>query len=123
MKKNLIAIWICIFVLALSACSNSTADNADPSVLYKQDNSIDLFVYNEIAYVNAAELDWVTELELRSKEKLGEIKRTGITKKFKDFDATVIEVGTEAYSVFERDDFVLVSIQNRMVPYYAYVEG
>ena len=59
MKKTLVLGLLCIFVLSLSACSNSTADNADPSVLYKQDNSIDLLVYKDIAYVNAAELDWV----------------------------------------------------------------
>lgn len=127
MKKNIVFILFCVLTLSLSACSNSAKDstenNASPKALYQQDKSIDFLVYNETAFVNASNLDWVTELELKSNEKLGEIKRTDVKKKFKDFDATILEVGTEFYSVSGRDDFVMVFIDNVMVPYYAYVEG
>lgn len=122
MKKNIIFISISILIL-LSSCVKSTANNASPEVLYKQDNSIDFLVYNDTAYVNATNLDWVSELELKCNEKLGVIQRTNISKKYKDFDATTLKVDTEVYSVIERDDFVLVSIDNRLIPYYAYVEG
>ena len=123
MKKNIGLIWICIFILLLSACSSSTANNASPEELYKQDNTIDFLVYNDTAYVNATNIDWVLNLELTKNDKLGEILSTNVIKKFKDFDATILEVGVEVYSVLDRDDFVLVSIDNKMVPYYAYVEG
>ena len=122
MKKYMVFIWI-ILILPLSACSKSTAENASPETLYKHDKSIDLLVYNNIAYVNATDIDWAKELELTGDEILGEIQRTGIKKKFKDFDATVLAEGTEVYSVIERADFVLAYVDNKMVPYYAYVEG
>jgi hypothetical protein len=126
MKKNMLLIGICFLLVTLSACtkaSETTTDSAKPEVLYKQDNSIDLLVYNGTAYVNASKLDWIDELELKQDKKLGEIERNGITKKFKDFDATLLKVGTEIYSVLDRDDFVLVAVDHTMVPYYAYREG
>lgn len=123
MIKRSLLIAISIFLLSLSACSKSTANNSSPAELYKQDNSIDFIVYNKTAYVNASNLDWVKELNLESNKKLGEIERTGVFKKFIDYDATLLEVGTEFYSVIDRDDFVLVITDNKMVPYYAYVEG
>jgi hypothetical protein len=121
--KKLVILLICLCMAAASACSHTTADNDSPEELYKQDNSIDLLVYNGTAYVNASDLDWVMELELTAGEKLGEIGRTKVTKDFEGFDATVLETGTEVYSVKDRDDFVLVMIDNKLVPYYAYVEG
>ena len=49
--------------------------------------------------------------------------RTGVTKRFKNFDATILEIETEVYSVIGRDDIVLVLIDEKWIPYYAYVEG
>lgn len=123
--NKILFLLISILILSFSACSkiHSTADNASPEALYQQDQSIDFLVYNDIAYVNAADLDWVADLKLTSSEKIGEIKRTNVTKKYKDLDATILEVGTEFYSVTGRDDFVLVSVNHELVPYYAYVEG
>ncbi|MDF2944610.1 MAG: hypothetical protein K0S01_3468 [Herbinix sp.] len=114
---------IIIFATRDFNLTNNTANNDNPEVLYKRDNSIDLLVYNDTAYVNATDIYWVSELELKSDIKLGEIKRTNVTKKFKDFDATVLEVGTEVYSVLGRGDFVLVNIDGTLVSYYALVEG
>jgi hypothetical protein len=126
--------WIlagALFIL-LSGCSgsiknnifhSSTKDNASPQNLYKEDSSIDFLVYNNTAYVNAEYLDWVNELELNRDGKIGTIKRTGVTKGFKDFDATILETETEVYSIFGRDDIVLISINEKWIPYYAYVEG
>jgi len=114
----------CIIIAARDfKLTDSTAYNDNPDVLYEQDNSIDLLVYNETAYVNATDIDWVTELELKSEIKLGKIKRTHVTKNFKNFDATVLEVGTAVFSVSGRDDFVFVNINNILVPYYVFVEG
>ena len=119
-----------ILVGGMSACSYmgskttiSTKDNSSPDTLYKKDNEIDLFVYENTAFVNAATTDWVTELDLKQDKKLGEIKRTNISKKFKDFDATYLDVGTEVYSAVGRHDILLVNINNMMIPYLRYVEG
>ncbi len=123
MKIILKCILLGVFFVSMSGCSNATKDNTSPENLYKEDSSIDLLVYNNTAYVNAEYLDWVNELELESDEKLGTIKRTGVTKGFKDFDATILEVETEVYSVLGRGDIVMVLIDEKSIPYYAYVEG
>ncbi len=135
MKKKIflsICTIIMITILAgtMMACSNNGTssagnikDNTSPDALYKADNDTDLLVYENTAYVNAATTDWVMELELAQDKKLGEIKRTNVTKKFKDFDATYLDVGTEVYSAIGRKDILLANINNMMVPYLKIVEG
>lgn len=132
MKKKILHFSCAIFVILLisiiafaskASKSSNTANNDNPDVLYRQDHSIDLLVYNDTAYVNATDIDWVTELELKSNKKLGEIERTSVTRKFRNYDATILEVGTEIFSVIGRNDIVLVSIDKVMVPYFAFVEG
>jgi len=103
--------------------ATNTADNDRPEALYNQDNGIDLLVYQGTAYVNAVTVDWVTSLELKKDTKLGVIERTNVTKQFKDFDATLLDTGTEIYSVLGRKDIVLVNINNMMIPYLKQVEG
>jgi len=66
--KNKIITGVCILTLIsiiLTACATveSTDENASPETLYKNDNSIDMLIYNDRAYVNAQNLDWVSELE------------------------------------------------------------
>jgi len=133
--KKLIRHFFCVitlvvFVTGMIACTtksmktaSNTADNDRPDALYKQDNEIDLLVYNDTAYVNAATIDWVTNLELKKDTKLGIIERTNVTKEFKNFDATFLDKGTEIYSVVGRKDIVLVNINNMMIPYLAELEG
>lgn len=123
MMKKITLLCFSIIVFMTVACSKSTADNASPETLYKQNNSIDMLVYNKIAYVKASDIDWVKEVELTNSKELGEIQRTDITMGFENLDATVLEVRTKVYSVLERDDFVLVYINDSWIPYYAYVEG
>jgi len=60
---------------------------------------------------------------LKKDTKLGVIERTNVTKQFKDFDATLLDTGTEIYSVLGRKDIVLVNINNMMIPYLKQVEG
>ncbi len=102
---------------------HSTSDNSSAEALLKKDNDTDLLVYKKVAYVNAVTVDWVSELHLESDKKLGDIKRTNVTKQFQDFDATLLDVGTEVYSAKGRADIVLADINNMLVPYLAYVEG
>ena len=86
-------------------CGNtaSTAENASPEALYSADRDIDLFVYEDTAYVNAMDVDWVGELSLAKGEALGEIGRSGVTDDFQDWDATVLTEGTVIYSSGETE--------------------
>lgn len=121
--KRLSAIVGILLLLCISGCSATTADNASPEVLYENNNTIDLLVYGDTAYVNASDLDWVNELPLEKDAYLGDVQRTGVTKSFTDWDATVLDVGTGVYSVKGREDILLVEQGALFVPYYAYREG
>jgi|GEM_PF-961777 hypothetical protein len=127
MKKLFVAI-ICIvgsafLVMLILEMNKSTANNASPANLYNKDHTIDFILYNDAVYVNASNIDWIKELTFNSNKTLGTIKRTKITKNFKNFDATLLKVGSVVYSTVEREDVILAFAENRYIPYYKYVEG
>lgn len=126
MKKLIAALFcmVCIFFIVIFIADNkSTANHADPERLYQNDHTLDFFVYMDTAYVNARKIDWIIELKLNRDKELGVIKRTDITKNFKDFDATKLAVGSAVYTTVEGNDILLVASGNGYVPYYKYVEG
>ena len=55
------------------------------------------FVYEDTVYMNAQDLEWVRAMQLTAGEQAGEIKRTGVTEEFQDWDATVLDQGTLIY--------------------------
>jgi len=108
----------------LIGCSvYSTADSCNPEVLYKNDNSIDLFVYNDVSYVNISNVGWVSTLSLEKDELIGTIQRKGIAKNFRNWDSTVLDVGTNVYTMKDNTDILLTDNNGVMVPYLAYMEG
>lgn|GEM_PF-4437108 len=122
--RHLIAdILFIVLIVGMIACVHNTADNDNPEVLYQKDHDIDMLVYDRTAYVNAANNEWVVALDLKKDQKIGEIKRTNVTKNYKDFDATFLNMGTEVYSVSGRKDILLVNINNKLIPYLIFVEG
>lgn len=122
--QHLIAgILFIMLIVGMLACVHNTADNDNPEVLYQKDPDIDMLVYERTAYVNAANNEWVVALDLKKGQKVGEIKRTNVTKNYKDFDATFLDKGTEIYSVSDRKDILLVNINNKLIPYLIFVEG
>jgi len=127
MKKIIAFVLMCVFIISLSACSNSVSTdiNASAEVLYSNNNSIDLLIYNNIVYINAKNIDWISDFDFESDEIIGKITRTNVKEKFKNFDATVLDVGTVLYSVSSSpsDSLILVYIDDVAVPYYSYQEG
>jgi hypothetical protein len=100
----------------------STAENASPEALYSADPDIDLFVYEDTAYVNALDVDWAGELPLDKGEALGKVTRSGITDDFQDWDATVLPEGTVIYTSVE-SQVLLAETEEAVIPYLKYVEG
>ena len=121
MKRLTFVILALLF--CLSGCAASTADNASPDKLYRDDPLIDMFVFDSVAYVNASDLEWVKELELTQDALLGSIKRTKVTKNFGQWDATTLPVGSEVYAVSGRQDILLAERDGILAPYYAWREG
>lgn len=114
-----------IFVTGCQSENSSTIDtskHAEPQYLYSENPSIDMFVYKDTAFVNASDIDWVIELELNKGDLVGTVKATGISKDFKDWDATLLDVGSNIYES-HRLDILLVESKDLMIPYLKIVEG
>lgn len=123
MKKTVMIILYSLLLIVLIGCqSDGTKENMQPESLYDADKSIDLFVYEDIAYVNAKEVDWVIELVLERGTLIGTIKNTGATSNFSDWDATVLNVGCNIYKS-NRSDILLVENNGEFIPYLKYIEG
>lgn len=117
------AIVVLVILVTLHLRNSSTIYNASADTLYKNDTSIDLFVYQNTAFVKADQIEWILQLQLTPNNLLGSIQRNNIKKNFSNFDATILEVGTKIYSTLERDDIVLLLVNGEYIPYFNYIEG
>ncbi len=123
MEKRRLLLLFCVCMLLIVECGTpNTSENMKPTSLYKANPSIDLIVYNNSAYVNAKEVDWVIALNLEKKILIGSINRTGITSNFKEWDATILSVGTQIYET-EKTEILFVEEGGDLTPYLLYVEG
>lgn len=118
-----IVILVLLIALLKLVGNSSTMNNASANTLYKNDTSIDLFVYQNTAFVKADQIEWILQLQLTPNNLLGSIQRNNIKKNFSNFDATILEVGTKIYSTLERDDIVLILVNGEYIPYFNYIEG
>lgn len=121
MKRFLFCTMLCLLFFVIG-CQSNTSKYSEPQSLYDANPNIDMFVYENTAFVNASDVDWVKELELNKDSLLGTIKETGVSTGFKDWDATLLEVGSNIYKS-ERSDILLVDCNGSMIPYFKYVEG
>ena len=80
----------------ISGCGDTTNGSPElptPENLYSNDSEIDMFVYEGTAFVNAEDVDWVTEQDLTAGELAGTIEETDEDGDFEDWDATVLRKG------------------------------
>lgn len=106
-------------------CGDTTGGSPElptPETLYLNNSAIDMFVYEDTAFVNAEDVDWVTEQDLTAGELVGTIEETDADGDFEDWDAIVLPEGTKIY---ETDDaqIMLAECEGEFVPYLKYVEG
>jgi len=126
MRKTIINISgsvIFIIMIGITGCNAvKTTSNPTPEQVYSDDNNVDMFVYEDIVYINATDVDWVKSETFDKGDMLGEIRDSGITSDFDNWDATVLPVGTEIY---ESDDsqILLASLGEQLIPYLKWVEG
>ena len=105
MKREVLLIFLMIVAL-LTGCQTAGQTSPElptPENLYSTDNTIDMFVYQETAYVNAEDTDWVAEQEF--------VK-----------GAMVLPVDTEIYET-EDPQILLAFCGEELIPYLKYVEG
>ena len=124
MKREVLLIFLMIVAL-LTGCQTAGQTSPElptPENLYSTDNTIDMFVYQETAYVNAEDIQWVAEQEFVQGAMAGKIKNSGVTQEFQDWDATILPVDTEIYET-EDSQILLAFYREELIPYLKYVEG
>lgn len=97
-------------------------DDVSPEAVYAEDKNANFFVYEDTVYVNAQDIEWIQAMQLTAGEQEGEIKRTGVTEDFQDWDATVLDEGTVIYES-DASGVLLADEGDELVPYLKYVEG
>ena len=97
-------------------------DDVSPEAVYAEDKNADFFVYEDTVYVNAQDIEWIQAMQLTAGEQEGEIKRTGVTEDFQDWDATVLDEGTVIYES-DASGVLLADEGDELVPHLKYVEG
>ncbi len=97
-------------------------DDVSPEAVYAEDKNADFFVYEDTVYVNAQDIEWIQAMQLTAGKQEGEIKRTGVTEDFQDWDATVLDEGTVIYES-DASGVLLADEGDELVPYLKYVEG
>lgn len=125
MKIKLILLILFVVLILASGCGyKANIKDVSAESIIKNDPNVDLFLMNEIVYVNAINLDWVKEVEFEIIDgTLGKILRTGIRKDFRNFDATKLSIESYIYKVKARNDIVIIKEKDLLIPYLAWVEG
>jgi len=90
MRACKIALLIVVTILALVGCTSTR--NPTPADFAGHD----FFVYRNVVYLNMSDT-WFNCADFEKAEFIGEIRRTGVERRFRDFDATVLPIGTRIY--------------------------
>lgn len=123
MKKLKGIVLFLLLTSLITGCFRSIKNNATPEVVLKDNPNADFFIMENAVYKNAEDVQWVKDIPLKKGNILGKINKTHVKKNFKNWNATVLGVGTEIYKLEGRDDIVLAKKDDRYIPYIRYVEG
>lgn len=112
-----------VFLVGCNSDNSSSPSiiNPPPKDYLKYDNA-DIFLLDGYVFSNAADVEWVTELEYKLGEQVGEItKQTNKASKFKNGTANKLPIGTK---IFETDTPAYIAIvDGDEIPYLKMVEG
>jgi len=109
------------FSLIISACSQN--GNPTPKEILSENPQADIFQFNGIVYINASDVDWVMEQELKKGELVGEIKKVS-SSFFKDGTASILPVGTKLYNTKNLNgDIIIAEYKDKLIPYLGLYEG
>lgn len=124
----------CIFLLLLvfsftviSGCGEQVLEIGNPTPKDFLDNpDADIFLWGDVVFLNAQDIDWVVEKEYSLGKYVGEITKTSTNpKKFEDGTSSKLPVGTKIYLVEGSESFqILIAVVNGVkIPYLAMLEG
>ncbi len=118
--------------MALVACTNQSnhersgnvIDNPTVEQVLLEDKNADIFLLNDIVYINGEDVEWVNDLELTLGQEIGEIKKqSNDSDSFENFTATKLTVGSKIYETVEQSDIYIVKINDEEKRYLPLIEG
>jgi len=108
-KPILVIVLIFATIFILVACTNYIGNPTSANF-----SGEDFFVYRDVVFLNMSGT-WADDLDFERGEFFNEIRRSGTRRRYRNWDATVLPVGTRLY-VTERHSsdfpFVLIAIHN-----------
>lgn len=117
-----LGIAVFIILISISGCGAVLTTESAPEQVYSDNHSIDMFVYEDAAYINATDIDWIKNETFEKGKYIGKINNSGVKNDFKNWDATVLPAETEIYE--SNNTEILLSRHGKtFVPYLKYVEG
>lgn len=128
--KKLKFIYLLIFSLfVLIGCADKNKDinvsvskNPDAQEVLSLDSNADIFQWNDIIY--KTNIDWINELQFTENSKVGKIEANSSNAvEFKNGTANKLSVGTEIFTVKERNDVLMVKDDGEVKFYYLLAEG
>lgn len=123
MKKLKGVVLFLLLASLITGCFRSTKNTATPEEVLKTDTNADFFIMENTVYKNAEDVQWVKDISVKDINLLGRINKTKVKRNFKNWNATVLGVGTEIYKLEDRQDIVLAKKDDKYIPYIKYVEG
>jgi hypothetical protein len=133
MKKNYLFLAIMFISFTMVACN--VQGNNDPEVNYMKgnptagdisisDKDADIFMLNDVIYINAEDIELVNEEKLSLGEEVLEIKKqTNESSEFVDGVATKLNVGTKIYESFGKGDIYIALVDGKEIRYLGLREG
>lgn len=127
MKSVRYGFILCLMIL--TSCSQAsgpttsiTSKPPDARETLALEPDADIFQLDGAIY--QANVEWVEELELTKKERIGEIMhQTQNADEFQNETATVLQVGSIIYSTNEGGGYVLVDVDGKLINYLLLTEG
>lgn len=128
--KKLKFVYLLIFSLfVLIGCADKNKDidvfitkNPDAQEVLSLDSNADIFQWNDIIY--KTNIDWINELQFTENSKVGKIEANSSNgTEFKNGTANKLSVGTEIFTVKERNDVLMVKDGGELKFYYLLAEG
>ena len=133
MNKFYLLLGIVIVAFAVAACDHQVNVNSmveemgNPTAeeILAENSDADIFMFNDVIYTNADNIDWVNEQELTLGNEVAEItQQTTDSEKFKNGTATKLPVGTKIYEPeAQTGDVYGVVIDGEEIYYFGLREG
>lgn len=127
MKSVGYGIILCLFFLTscepgIVLISSSTSKPPDAKEVLTLEPDADILQWDGAIY--QAGVEWVQELELTKKERIGEILyNTQMSEEFQDGIASKLPIGSIMYSTDEGDEYILVEVDEETRSYLLLSEG